>query len=144
MRTETAQAITALIIINNNRRTGYGLAAAKTEENDLKKLFIYFSDQSKSFNEELSQFAENGITKKQTTISDRNYLLEDLQALPAGNNTKELLSSSEFAEGAVKRTYDEVMEHTEYLPWEIYEIISSHRTELHKTHNLVRSLYFNF
>jgi len=140
MKTETINALRSLIIINCDREKDYEDAARLTSEEDLKSLFTYFSRQSRLVSEELKPFVQKAVMKEKEEHSLKTI---KRNAIP-GTDRKAILSSFEFREEAAKRTYDEIMEHTEYLSGEIYNILSSQRTELHKSHNAVRSLYFNF
>jgi uncharacterized protein (TIGR02284 family) len=140
MKTETINAIRSLITINCERQKDYEDAAKVTSEEDLQSLFTYFSKQSKMFSEELKPFVQK-IALKETA----GYPLKTIKhtTIP-GSDRKAILSSFEFREEAAKKTYDEIMEHTEYLSGEIYNVLSGQRTELHKSHNAVRALYFDF
>lgn len=141
MKTETTNAITSLLVVNHHRQMGYHKAAQTTSHEDLKMLFNYLSWQSHAFNEELK-----GCVKKIEPAAELSVLAElngtDAEILQ--NDRDQLLSAFEFKEDAVKRTYDNVMEHTESIAAELYEIMSRQRTEIHRSHSTVRSLYFNF
>jgi uncharacterized protein (TIGR02284 family) len=140
MKTETINALRSLITINSDRQKDYEEAAKDTPEEDLKSLFDYFSKQSKAFSDELKPFIHKAALKE---LSNSPLKTIKYSAIPVSDR-KAILSSIEFREEAAKRTYDEIMEHTEYLSGEIYNVLSSQRTELHKSHNAVRALYFNF
>lgn len=144
MKQETETAIKTLIAVNHDREKGYSLAAVKTSRDELKRLFTYFSNQSKSFTEDLTPFAAQLKTAEKPEQNAEPNRWPSVNNEVSETDANAILSSCEFGEDAAKRTYDEVMEHTEYLPSDVYDVISGHRTELHKTHNLLRSLYFNF
>ena len=64
----------------------------------------------------------------------------DFKSAVTGHDRKAILSSCEFGEDAAKKTYDEVMQHSEDVPAEAMETIRRQRTELQKGHDTVKSL----
>jgi uncharacterized protein (TIGR02284 family) len=145
METEkTALAINDLIIINNDRYEGYKTAAQETRESDLKALFTGFSNQSKQFATELRKFVpaseETSKTDETKNSGKRNRIWMDFRSALTGRDRKAILSSCEFGEDAAKKTYDEVMEHSEDIPSEAMEVIRKQRTELQKGHDTVKSM----
>lgn len=145
METEkTALAINDLIIINNDRYEGYKTAAEETKDSDLKSMFTEFGNQSKQFAAELKKFvpaSEEPAKKDETKNSGKLYRIwMDFRSAITGHDRKAILSSCEFGEDAAKKTYDEVMEHSEDIPAEAMETIRKQRAALQKGHDTVKSM----
>ncbi len=140
---KTAVAINDLIVINNDRYEGYKTAADETKEADLKAMFTEFSNQSKQFSAELKKFVPSGeeIAHDKTKNTGKLYRVwMDFKSAVTGHDRKAILSSCEFGEDAAKKTYDEVLEHTEEIPAEAMAVIRRQRGELQKGHDTVKSM----
>lgn len=140
---ETKTSINSLIIINNDRYEGYKKAAEETKDADLKTLFTKNSLQSKAFGDSLRPFndVEDQPKENETTNSGKLYRVwMDVKAAMTANDRKAILSSCEFGEDVAKKTYDEVLEHTDGVPDEVINIIRQHRGELQKAHDEVKAL----
>ncbi|MES2680497.1 MAG: PA2169 family four-helix-bundle protein [Bacteroidota bacterium] len=140
----TALAINDLIIINNDRYYGYKTAVSEIREEDLKSLFTQFSNQSKAFANDLRKFipSEEAAPKDdETKNSGKLYRLwMDFRSAITDHDRKAILCSCEFGEDAAKKTYDEVLEHSQDIPVEAMSIIRRQREELQKGHDMVKSL----
>lgn len=140
---KTAAAVNDLIVINNDRYEGYKTAASEAKEQDLKDLFGKFSAQSKHFAEELKKYvpASKDAAKDDTKATGKIYRLwMDFKAGVTGHDRKGILSSCEYGEDVAKKTYDEVLEHSNDLPTEAMDLIRKHRAELQKGHDTIKSL----
>src|SRR6218665_4128586 len=131
METEkTAFAFNDHIIINNDRYEGYKTAAEETKNSDLKSMFTEFSNQSKQFGAELKKFvpaSEEPAKKDETKNSGKLYRIwMDIRSAVTGHDRKAILSSCEFGVDAAKKTYDELMEHSEDITSESIELIRKH------------------
>jgi uncharacterized protein (TIGR02284 family) len=143
MKSDTVNAISTLLTINSDRHLGYSKAAEMTRDAELKALFDYLSGQSKEFNQELVECVkktEPGLQLSRANTSQQFVHFNDMTE----SDRQRLLSSCEFREESVKRSYDDLMEHTENLDGALYEVMSRQRTAIHRSHCTVRSLYFTF
>jgi uncharacterized protein (TIGR02284 family) len=140
---ETITSINSLIIINNDRFEGYKKAAEETEDQDLRSLFTRFSIQSKGWSEELRKFVpkDEEPGQDETTNSGKLYrAFMDVKAALTGKKRKTILQSCEHGEDVAKKTYDEVLEHTEGIPVEALNIVTRQRAELQQAHDEVKAL----
>ncbi len=140
---KTAAVINDLIVINNDRYEGYKTAASETKEQDLKDLFGKFSAQSGQFAQELRKYvpADQDTAQDETKATGKLYRVwMDVKAAITGNDRKAILSSCEFGEDVAKKTYDEVIEHSDELPSEALELIRKQRMELQRGHDTIKSL----
>jgi uncharacterized protein (TIGR02284 family) len=141
---KTAAAVNDLIIINNDRYEGYNTALTETRDADLKTLFPEYANQSKKFAEELKKHVP---ASKETADSDDTKatgkiyrVWMNFKSAVTDHDRKAILSSCEFGEDAAKKTYDEVLEHSNDLPKEVMDIIRRQRMELQKGHDTIKSL----
>ncbi len=56
METEKIDAINSVIVINHDREEGYRRASEDVKDEELKRLFLQFSNESARFSEELRRF----------------------------------------------------------------------------------------
>lgn len=143
METEKIDAINSLIVINHDRHEGYKRASEDTKDEELKKMFTHFSEQSSRFAEELRRFVPNAEEPEKDETKNTGKLHRlwmDLKAAVTGNERKAVLSSCEFGEDYAKHTYDDVLKHAEELPLGAWEVITKHKAEIQKSHDLVKSL----
>jgi len=142
METKTIASINSLIEINNDRYEGYKTAADETKDSDLNTLFTRFSQQSRGFAHELQKFVKpEDAVKDETTNSGKLYRVwMDLKAALTGKDRKGILASCEFGEDAAKKTYDEVLEHSENLSAVVLDTIRRQREEIQKGHDTVKSM----
>ncbi|MCE3225871.1 MAG: family four-helix-bundle protein [Bacteroidetes bacterium] len=139
---ETKTSVNSLIIINNDRFEGYKKAAEETTDADLKALFNRFSEQSKGWAESLRVFADKDEPgHDETTLSGKVYRVwMDIKSAVTAKDRKAILSSCEYGEDVAKKTYDEVMEHSDSLPAEIMDILRKQRSELQQAHDEVKAM----
>src|SRR4051812_47432854 len=103
MKTETTRAINTLISINNNRSRGYDFAANEIEQQDLKMLFTYFSNQSKLFKAELAEhLVVTDTAMDETSSAPDGYTCDEIISAVSTHDRKAILSSCEFEEEAAK------------------------------------------
>src|ERR1700761_6726523 len=108
---KTAEAISDLIIINNDRYEGYKTAAEETKEADLKSLFSSLSSQSRGFANDLRKHVPNGedLPKKDETKNTGKLfrVWMDIKAAVTAHDRKAILASCEFGEDKAKATYED-------------------------------------
>ena len=133
-----------LIIINNDRYEGYKTAGEETKDSDLKTLFDTYSNQSKKFSDELqhmlpdNNFAPSPNETRTTGKLYRTFM--DIKAAMAGKNRKAILSSCEYGEDTIKKTYDDVLENIGEISKETAEVIRKQRAELQKSHDKIKAM----
>ena len=143
METEKIDAVNSLIVINHDREEGYSRAAEDTKDADLKTLFSKFSQQSKTFSEELRRFVPNSEEPERDETKNTGKLHRlwmDLKVKVTGNDRKVILSSCEFGEDHANKTYSEALENQEELPLGAFEVITRQRLEIQKSHDLIKSI----
>ncbi|MEO7314162.1 MAG: PA2169 family four-helix-bundle protein [Ginsengibacter sp.] len=141
---KTANALSDLIIINNDRYEGYQKAMEQTKDADLKDLFSKFSVQSKANNAELRAMvpsSEETPDRDETRISGKFYRVwMDVKNALVSNNRKEVLSSCEYGEDIAKKAYENALADRAELSADVVAQIQKQYDELLDAHNLIKSL----
>jgi uncharacterized protein (TIGR02284 family) len=141
---KTTEAISDLIIINNDRFEGYQKAIDQTSDADLKTLFSTYSVQSKGFSSQLRPlipFGEDAPKRDETRISGKFYRAwMDIKNSLSSNDRKAVLSSCEYGEDVAKRAYEDALEERENLPTEVVNLIQDQYDEILDAHNTIKSL----
>lgn len=143
METEKIDAINSLIVINHDRHEGYKRASEDIEDPELKKMFLHFSEQSARFAEELRRFVPNAEEpdKDETKNTGKLHRLwMDIKAAITGKDRKAVLASCEFGEDHAKKTYDDALKMANELPLGAWDVVTKHKAEIQKSHDLVKSL----
>lgn len=143
METKKIDTVNSLIIINNDRSEGYMKAAEEVKDSELKSLFTKFSEQSKTFSNELRKFVPNSEEPKSDETKNTGKLFRlwmDIKAAVTSNNRKAILSSCEFGEDAAKKEYKDALENSENLPADAMNVITKQNSEILKSHDLIKSM----
>jgi uncharacterized protein (TIGR02284 family) len=143
METKTATTIKDLIVINNDRYEGYKTAAEETKDADLKSLFTEFSQQSKTFSEELRGFLPSNEQPDNNETKNTGKLYRvwmDIKAAVTGNDRKAILSSCEYGEDHAKKHYNEAVEHSTEISPEAMQVINKQREHILKGHDRVKAM----
>ncbi len=140
----TVDTLNDLVLINNDRITGYEKALKElTEaEADLKPLFTRFIQQSHQckveLGTEIQSYGEDMETS--STISGKLYRAwMDVRAVFTGHDRKSVLANCERGEDAAQRAYAAALEDAE-LPAYLREIITKQKDLLRTAHNEVKDL----
>ena len=141
---KTAQTLSDLIIINNDRYEGYQKAKEQTKDADLKNLFATFSTQSKANNVSLRALvpaSEETPDRDETRLSGKFYRawMDVKNSLDEGNR-KKILSSCEYGEDVAKKAYEDALEDRNELSPEAVATIQKQYNEILKAHNEVKAL----
>ena len=141
---KTAQTLSDLIIINNDRYEGYQKAKEQTKDADLKNLFATFSTQSKANNVSLRALvpaSEETPDRDETRLSGKFYRawMDVKNSLDEGNR-KKILSSCEHGEDVAKKAYEDALEDRNELSPEAVATIQKQYNEILKAHNEVKAL----
>ncbi|HTB51133.1 MAG TPA: PA2169 family four-helix-bundle protein [Ferruginibacter sp.] len=142
--TSTTEVLNDLIMINNDRITGYERAIKELEgkENDLKMLFLSMIDESRQLIMTLGTEVEvqGGEIEHSTTNSGKIYRAwMDVKAVFTGHSRHAILSNCEFGEDAAQRAYKSASQH-EDLPAFIKAIVMTQQQKLKASHNEIKAL----
>ncbi|MES2133796.1 MAG: PA2169 family four-helix-bundle protein [Bacteroidota bacterium] len=143
METQKINAVNSLIIINNDRSEGYMKAAEEAKDSELKSLFTKFSQQSKTFSNELRKFVPDSEEPKSGETKNTGKLFRlwmDIKSAVTSNDRKAILSSCEFGEDAAKKEYKDALEKSRDLPADALAVITKQNSEILKSHNLIKSM----
>jgi uncharacterized protein (TIGR02284 family) len=141
-----SKALSALIIINNDRFEGYKKAAEETKDADLKELFTKFSNQSRGFSEELRKlfpYNESSMEpeKDETTTAGKLFRVwMDIKAALATKDRKAILSSCEFGEDVAKKAYSVVLDRPGDVSLEILTVVRKQNEEIVQAHNQIKAM----
>lgn len=141
---KTTDALSDLIIINNDRYEGYQKATEQTSDIDLKALFEKFSLESKSFNSELRGLLptyEKAPKRDETRISGKFYRAwMDIKNALTSNDRKSILSSCEYGEDVAKRAYEDALKDRESMSSDVVILVQKQYDQLLDAHNTIKSL----
>ena len=140
---ELVSVLNDLIRINNDRIVGYERASkeSKNIDVDLIATFNKMADQSRQYKAELVQQVSRlgGDAASDTTVSGKVYRVwMDLKAAITGKDRESILGSCEYGEDVAQRAYEAALESDAYMSTEIRQMISSQKSELKTSHDLIR------
>jgi uncharacterized protein (TIGR02284 family) len=137
--TKSIDLLNTLVVINQERMTGYETAEKETFHEDLKALFSqckYISQQNKS---ELSKevYKLGGIPDEDTKISGNFYRIwMDIKAAVTGSDRQTILESCDYGEKVAADTYKEVLNNS------VDEISNEQRTMLNHQLTLLNADHY--
>ena len=140
---ELVSVLNDLIRINNDRIVGYERASkeSKNIDVDLIATFNKMADQSRKYKAELVQQVSRlgGDAASDTTVSGKVYRVwMDLKAAITGKDRESILGSCEYGEDVAQRAYEAALESDAYMSTEVRQMISSQKSELKTSHDLIR------
>jgi len=140
---ELVSVLNDLIRINNDRIVGYERASkeSKNIDVDLIATFNKMADQSRKYKGDLVQQVTRlgGDAASDTTVSGKVYRVwMDLKAAITGKDRESILGSCEYGEDVAQRAYEAALESDAYMSTEIRQMISSQKSELKTSHDLIR------
>jgi uncharacterized protein (TIGR02284 family) len=140
---ELVSVLNDLIRINNDRIVGYERASkeSKNIDVDLIATFNKMADQSRKYKAELVQQVSRlgGDAASDTTVSGKVYRVwMDLKAAITGKDRESILGSCEYGEDVAQRAYEAALESDAYMSTEIRQMISSQKSDLKTSHDLIR------
>lgn len=138
---KTTEVLNDLLRINNDRIEGYEKATSETQDLDLKTLFRNMSDESRKYVNELTAliktYGGDPVTRS-TTASGKIYRVwMDVKATFTGKDRQSVLNACEFGEDAAQSAYRDALA-SEGLSVEARELISEQKTNLRKSHDLIK------
>ena len=141
---KTADTLSDLIIINNDRYEGYQKAMEQTKDLDLKTLFTTFSLQSKANNASLRSLvpaSEETPNRDETRLSGKFYRAwMDIKNALDSDNRKKILSSCEYGEDVAKKAYEDALSEMQKLSPAVAETIQKQYDDILKAHDEVKAL----
>ena len=141
---ELVSVLNDLIRINNDRIVGYERASkeSKNIDVDLIATFNKMADQSRKYKAELVQQVTRlgGDAASDTTVSGKVYRVwMDLKAAITGKDRESILGSCEYGEDVAQRAYEAALESDAYMSTEVRQMISSQKSDLKTSHDLIRN-----
>jgi uncharacterized protein (TIGR02284 family) len=137
--TKTIDLLNTLVVINQERMTGYETAENETESEELKALFSqckYISQQNKSqLSKEVYQLG--GIPDEDTKITGNFYRIwMDIKSALTGKDRQIILESCDYGEKVAADTYKEVLNNS------VDEISNDQRTMLNSQLALLNANHY--
>jgi uncharacterized protein (TIGR02284 family) len=137
--TKSIDLLNTLVVINNDRMSGYETAENETEQIDLKALFSQFKYTSQNNKAALIKEIHNlgGTPDEGTKLTGDFYRVwMDIKAALTGNDRKAILESCEYGEKVAADTYKEVLNNS------VDEISNEQRTMLNAQLNLLNANHY--
>lgn len=140
---ETIETLNDLVMINNDRITGYERAIEELspEDSDLKPLFENMIDESRQIRMALGKEVQvlGGTMAEGTMNSGKIYRAwMDFKALFTGHDRHAVLANCEAGEDAAQKAYTTAMEE-EHMPAFLKEMISEQQQTLKYSHDEIKS-----
>jgi uncharacterized protein (TIGR02284 family) len=137
------EALNDLILINNDRITGYEKAAhqSKDLEPDIKNIFHHMASESRKYVSDLHHevLTLGGRPASGTTTSGKLYRAWiDLKATFTGPDSQALLMSCEEGEAAAQKAYIQVLGPGNQLPGNIFSLLQKQQLALKSSHELIK------
>jgi len=139
---KSAEVLTSLLTINNDRIKGYETALDETKDADLKSLFTQFIQTSQTAKKELeTELVKLGEDPDDGTRLDGKIYRAwmDLKSAVTGNDRTAILSSCEYGEDVALNSYKDALEQ-EHLDGMYRPMIESQKTMIKMEHDRVKSL----
>jgi uncharacterized protein (TIGR02284 family) len=140
----TTETLNDLILINNDRITGYerALSDLKDDDTSLKYVFTNMIGESHQFKMEIAtEVAVLGkdIETGNSTSGKLHHTWLDVKAAFSGHSKKSVLDECEFGEDAILKAYKTAID-LEYLPAYIKSMLTKHEVILQAAHDKIKSL----
>ena len=139
---KSAEVLTSLLTINNDRIKGYETALDETKDADLKSLFTQFIQTSQTAKKELeTELVKLGEDPDDGTRLDGKIYRAwmDVKSAVTGNDRTAILSSCEYGEDVALNSYKGALEQ-EHLDGMYRPMIESQKTMIKMEHDRVKSL----
>ena len=138
------KALNTLIIINNDRITGYEIALNATEELDLKALFSQFILTSQKNKEKLVKEVKalGGKVFNGTKPSGQFFRVwVDVKATLTSRDRRAILNSCDYGEDSAKETYDyAIINEFKHLSSKHKTMIAAQQSLLKKDHLYIKTM----
>jgi uncharacterized protein (TIGR02284 family) len=132
-----------LIMINNDRVTGYEKAAeeAKSIDVDLLATFNKMANESRKYVAELTNEVQRlgGEPATGTTNSGKIYRVwMDVKATFSGKDRQAILENCEFGEDAAQKAYREALASDAEISAETRQLITNQQSSLKTSHDIIK------
>ncbi len=140
---DTVEILNDLVAINNDRVAGYerAIKELKTEDEDLKTLFLNMIDESRQAKLELGNEVQvlGGVIEGGTTNSGKIYRAwMDVKAMFTGHDRHTVLANCHTGEDAAQKAYSSALNSQE-LPAYLNEMISKQQMMLKASHDEMKA-----
>jgi len=138
-------ALNDLVKINNDRISGYEKAAEGTTDNDLKRLFLGYIDDSKKYNADLRDHIHvlGGAPSTGTTLGGKFYQAWiDVRAKFSIKDRHSILADCEYGEDIANAAYRKALDDKELI-WKddrVVTMLSHQLKELKSAHDNIKAL----
>ncbi|HEY8734266.1 MAG TPA: PA2169 family four-helix-bundle protein [Puia sp.] len=141
---EVVEVLNDLVMINNDRITGYerAIKELKDEDADLKTLFDQMIIESQNIKSDLAHEIQvlHGDVEKGTTEMGKIYRAwMDVKAVFTGESRHAVLANCEAGEDAAQKAYKKALE-TDRLPLFLRELLTNQQAILKESHDEIRDL----
>ena len=141
---EVVEVLNDLVMINNDRITGYERAVKelKQDDDDLKSLFDQMIIESQRIKSDLAheiQVLHGDVEKGSTEMGKIYRAWMDVKAVFTGENRHAILSNCETGEDAAQKAYRKALE-TDRLPAFLREMLNTQQSILRESHDEIRAL----
>jgi uncharacterized protein (TIGR02284 family) len=141
---DTIGVLNDLILVNNDRITGYEKAIRETKPEDEDLKILYATMIAESHRNKIALASEvqalgAEIEQGPTTGGKIYRAWMDVKAVFTGHNRRAILSNCEAGEDAAKKAYHDALEH-EALPAYIRELLVRQEESLRSSHDEIRAL----
>jgi uncharacterized protein (TIGR02284 family) len=141
---EVVEILNDLVMINNDRITGYqrAIKELKSDDDDLKSLFDQMIIESQQIKSDLANEIQvlHGNVEQGTTQSGKIYRAwMDVKAVFTGESRHAVLANCEAGEDAAQKAYKKALE-TERLPGFLRDLLTRQQETLRDSHDEIRDL----
>src|SRR5450432_1485389 len=141
---EVVEVLNDLVMINNDRITGYerAIKELKQDDSDLKSLFDEMIIESQKIKSDLAheiQVLHGDVEKGSTEMGKIYRAWMDVKAVFTGESRHTILANCEAGEDAAQKAYKNAQE-TDRLPAFLKEPLTSQQSKLRESHDEIRDL----
>lgn len=132
-----------LVMINNDRITGYEKAADQTKDIDvdLQAIFKKMEGESRDYVNELNKKIQQlgGQPASDTTVSGKIYRVwMDVKNVFTGADRESILESCEFGEDAAQKAYNDALHTDAELDADTRQLIMDQKDSLKNSHDIIK------
>jgi len=141
---EVVEVLNDLVMINNDRITGYerAIKELKQDDSDLKTLFDEMIIESQKIKSDLAheiQVLHGDVEQGSTEMGKIYRAWMDVKAVFTGESRHSILANCEAGEDAAQKAYKNALE-TDRLPAFLKELLTSQQSKLRESHDEIRDL----
>jgi uncharacterized protein (TIGR02284 family) len=140
-----ADVLNDLIMINNDRITGYEKARDETNgiDIDLQGIFSKMADESRKYKAELSEVvAKIGgtVAEGNTGLGKIYQVWMNVKATFTGNDRQSALESCEYGEDAAQKAYRDALASDAEIDADTRQLITTQKADLKSSHDTIKKL----